>query len=294
MRPQRAVFVVLFALVAYVSLYTWNWKTGVLDRIVVVSGLEFVGGILTPGKWAQHHVTDFWTRYVDLVGVRQENDALLVQVDDFRLQMASLQQKAAQADRLLGLLDFSPPVHWKKVGARVVGHRLGPNAVLETILVDKGTASGVVRDSSVVSPLGVVGWIHRPGLHFSTVLLLIDPNSHVPVMGAQSRIPAIVVGQGPRKPLQVNYVPLNDVLPEGELLITSGLGGMFPKGLPVARVTSVQRSALSLFQDIQADPLVVPNTLEELLILLPYNSTREAVSVNALPPELVRTEEGGR
>ena len=258
----------------------------------MVSGLEFVGGVLTPGKWAQRTVTDSWDRYIDLVGVRQENDALRAQVDDFRLQMISLQQKASQADRLLDLLDFSPPEHWKKLGARVVGHRLGPNAVLQTLLIDKGSSSGVLPDTSVVSPLGVVGRIHRPGLHFSTVLLLIDPNSHIPVMGAQSRIPAIIVGQGPRKPLLVNYVPLNDVLNEGELLITSGLGGMFPKGLPVARVKSVERSAISLFQDIRAEPLVDPKSLEELLILLSSNSTCENRGVDSAPPGTDRNVQG--
>lgn len=258
----------------------------------MVSGLEFVGGVLTPGKWAQRTVTDSWERYVDLVGVRQENDVLRAQVDDFRLEMISLQQKAAQADRLLALLDFAPPEHWKKLGARVIGHRLGPNAVLQTVLVDKGTSSGLLPDTSVVSPLGVVGRIHRPGFHFSTVLLLIDPNSHVPVMGAQSRIPAIVVGQGHGKPLLVNYVPLNDVLNEGELLITSGLGGMFPKGLPVARVTSVERSAISLFQDIRAQALVDPKALEELLILLPSNSTSSIGGFESAPSGADGTVQG--
>ena len=284
-RPRRAVFVVLIALVAYVSIYTWNWRTGVLDRFAVVSGLELVGSVLSPGKWVQREATNLWERYFYLVGVCEENEALRLRMEALNLQAASLQEKAAQGDRLLDLLHFTPPLDWVRTGARVVGHRLGANAVLETLLIDKGTVSGVVRDTPVVAPLGVVGRVHRPGAHFSTVLLLIDPNSHVPVMGAEHRIPAIVVGQGAGKPLLVSYVPLNDTLAKGELLITSGLGGMFPKGLPVARVSGVERSPISLFQDIRADLLVDPGRLEELLLLLPRKGTLQDDSVLLSHPE---------
>ncbi len=241
--------------------------------------------MLAPGKWLQREITALWDRYIYLMGVREENEDLRRRMDGLLLQTASLREKAAQADRLLDLLHFSPPETWNKIGARVVGHRLGANAVLETLLVDKGTASGVMRDTPVVSPRGVVGRVHRPGLHFSTVLLLTDPNSHIPVMGAANRIPAIVVGQGAGKPLLVKYVPLNDTLDEGELLVTSGLGGMFPKGLPVARVREVEHSSISLFQDIRADFLVNPDLLEELLVLLPGTRDRKEGVPVSVPPE---------
>ncbi len=266
---------VLACLVTYVSIYTWNAKTGFLDRFVVATGLEVVGGILVPGKRVHRELTDFWERYVYLVGVRQENESLRRELDELRMDLDRMTEKELEADRLLKLLDFEPPSRWRRAAARVVGHRIGASAVLRSLVIDKGSCSGVVKDTPVIVPQGVIGRVHRPGLHFSSILLLVDPNSHIPVMGASSRIPAIVMGQGDDRPLLVKYVPLNDVMPDGEILITSGLGGMFPKGLPVARVTRVTSSPISLFQDILAEPLVRPQRQEEVLVLLPEdNATR--------------------
>lgn len=263
---------VLACLVAYVAIYTWNAKTGFLDRIVVATGLEVVGGVLAPGKRVHREVVEFWDRYVYLVGVRQENESLRKERNDLRMDLDRAREKKHEAARLEKLLSFTSPPGWQRIGARVVGHRLGVSAVLISLVIDKGQCSGVVKDTPVIDPRGVVGRVHRPGLHFSSVLLLVDPNSHIPVMGATSRIPAIVEGQGDDRPLLVKYVPLNDIMPQGEILITSGLGGMFPKGLPVAQVTQVTGSPLSLFQHILAQPLVRPKMQEELLLLLPEDN----------------------
>jgi rod shape-determining protein MreC len=268
--------VALACLVTYITIYTWNAKTGFLDRFVTSTGLEAVGAVLSPGKAVHREVVRFWDRYLYLVGVEQENQRLRKEMDDLRLILHELREKELRADRLEHLLGFDPPSGWKRMGARVVGHRVGGSAVLQTLIIDKGKRSGLDRDTPVISPRGVIGRVHRPGLHFSTVLLLVDPNSHIPVMGATSRVPAVVEGQGENRPLLVKYVPLNDDLPEGEILITSGLGGMFPKGLPVARVSQVTRSSISLFQDILAQPLVRAQRQEEVLLLLPEaNATRE-------------------
>jgi rod shape-determining protein MreC len=261
--------VVLACLVAYVSIYTWNAKTGFLDRFVVATGLEMVGGVLTPGKRVHHEVTAFWERYLYLVGVRQENESLRRELDELRMDLDRIREKEREAARLKRLLAFTAPSGWQRTGARVVGHRLGISAALNSLLIDKGRCSDVLEDTPVIVPQGVVGRVHRPGLHFSSVLLVTDPNSHIPVMGVTTRIPAIVEGQGDDRPLLVKYVPLNDTMPQGEILVTSGLGGMFPKGLPVARVTEVTCSPISLFQHILAQPLIRPRMQEELLLLLP-------------------------
>ncbi len=265
----------LASLIAYVSIYTWNARTGLLDRFVTFVGLEVVGSVLVPGKWVHSQMNAFWARYIYLVGVRQHNELLQREVDTLHLRLADLREKALQAERLQELLAFEPPVGWQRVGAHVIGHRHGANAVLRSLIVDKGQQSLVGWDAPVIVPQGVVGRIHRPGLHFSSVLLLSDPNSHIPVMGASSRIPAIVVGQGQGQPLRVKYVPLNRIVPRDELLITSGLGGVFPKGLPVARVTGITRSPISLFQDIVAQPMISLQGQEEVLILITdSNATR--------------------
>jgi rod shape-determining protein MreC len=114
------------------------------------------------------------------------------------------------------------------------------------------------------------------------VLLLSDPNSRVSVMGKDNRSQGIVVGQGRGRNLKVEYIKLNAPIEPGEMLVTSGLSGIFPKGLPVARVKTVHRSDISLFLSITAEPLVDVNKLEEVLLLkrMTLAGGHNATSVN--------------
>ena len=263
----------------YFSMYTWNWKTGYLDRLAAMTGLDVAGWVMAPGRWLQSNVEEFWTRYVYLVGVRQENEDLTQRVRELELELARISEKAKSADRLTSLLRFSPEASWTKRGARVIGQRLGPNAILDTLLLDLGTAHGIRANDPVISPRGVVGRIFRPGLHFSTVLLLSDATSRIPVITSDGRVPAIVQGQGPGAFLEVKFIPRNDPVSPGELLISSGQGGVFPKGIPVARVVEVTPADVSLFQKVYAEPLLALRNYEELLVLSRADAGGE------MPPE---------
>ena len=152
-------------------------------------------------------------------------------------------------------------------GCRVIGQKLGPNAILESMLVDAGSVHGVRANDPVISTKGAVGRIVRPGAHFSSVLLLSDPTSRIPVLTSEGRVPAIVQGRGFGAFLEVKFIPRNDEVSPGEILITSGQGGVFPKGIPVARVVEVTPADVSLFQNVYAEPLLALRYYEELLIL---------------------------
>jgi rod shape-determining protein MreC len=152
-------------------------------------------------------------------------------------------------------------------GGRVIGQKLGPNAILETVLVDVGQRQGARPNDPVISPKGVVGRIVKPGLNFSSVILLSDPTSRIPVITSEGRVPAIVQGQGAGAFLEVKFIPRNDPVSPGEILLSSGLGGVFPKGIPVARVVEVTPADVSLFQRVYAEPLLALRYYEELLVL---------------------------
>lgn len=274
MNLKRVAVIVLTGLFVYLSLYTWNLRTGHLDTLAEDTGLDAVGLVLKPGRFVVDRAVAFWTRYVYLVGVQEENDHLRSEVDHLRMEAQALREKAQSAERLEQLLGFTPQPGWTVEGARVVGQRMGPNALLETILVDKGSLSGAATDEPVVTPLGVVGRVLRTGLGTSTVLLLDDVNSRLAVLGQKNRSAGVLAGRGPGRELELRYVNLNAPIEPGELLVTSGLTGFFPKGLPVARVLRVERSDLSLFLDISAEPLVDFEALEEVLILKPQSGER--------------------
>lgn len=266
-RFKRLVLFFFLPLFLYFSMYTWNWKTGYLDRLAALTGLELTGWVLAPGRWLQNNVDEFWSRYVYLVGVRQENEDLVLRVRELEQELTRVSEKAKSADRLTSLLRFSPEASWEMRGGRVIGQKLGPNAILETILVDVGLRHGVGLNDPVISPKGVVGRIAKPGLHFSSVVLLSDPSSRIPVITSEGRVPAIVQGQGAGAFLEVKFIPRNDPVSPGEILLSSGLGGVFPKGIPVARVVEVTPADVSLFQRVYAEPLLALRYYEELLVL---------------------------
>lgn len=276
MKIKSVAIAIIVCLFAYLTLFTWNLRTGVLDGLASYTGLEFVSLSLRPGQWVVDKTSDFVSRYVYLVGVREDYDKLKDKVDQMELELSTLREKAQAADRLEKLLLFSPPESWIRLGARVISHRFGPVGILETIIVDKGRLSRISRDTPVVAPQGVVGRVLEAGLSASKVLLLTDFNSRVSVIGQTNRSSGIIVGQGTGHPLKVRFVKLNSRIDQGELLVTSGLDGLFPKGLPVARVKSTQKSDISLFMTITAEPLVDMRGLEEVLLLLPDESSPES------------------
>ncbi|MFP5259081.1 MAG: rod shape-determining protein MreC [Acidobacteriota bacterium] len=229
-------------------------------------------------------VSSFWSRYLYFVGIRQQNDQLRLELDAAKEELSGLRENASEVERLRQLLSMTPPADWTRQGARIISHRLGPNAALETFLIDKGSARGVQVNTPVVSPDGVVGRVLRISPTAATVLLITDPNSRIPVVSQKNRTQGIVKGEGPTKELTLQYVPQGAAIEEGEIMVTSGLEEIFPKGLPVARVTSIGRSGSSLFQLIHAVPLFSPMQLEEVAMLFKSSALPPAAGGAGTPP----------
>lgn len=267
MKLKRTAIAIIVGLFIYLSLYSWNLRSGQLDRLADYTGLEFVKWSLWPGEWVSDKSTDFWDKYIYLVGLKEQNDLLSSQNNLMRLEIMTLREKADQAARLQTLLSFSPEEGWYVDGARVLTHRMGPSAALDSIILSKGSLSGVITDTPVLTPLGVVGRVVKPGLSSSKALLITDLNSRISVRGQLHRSTGILVGNGAGEPLDAKYMKLNAPVSEGEILVTSGLAGLYPPGLPVAKVVSVERSDISLFLKVEAVPLVNMESTEEVLLL---------------------------
>ncbi|MDO9084497.1 MAG: rod shape-determining protein MreC [Humidesulfovibrio sp.] len=267
MNPKRVAIFLVAGLFLYLALYTWNLRTGLLTRLSIYSGLDSVGAVLRPSSWAGHAAGGFVQRYLSLVGLKQENETLREEIKALRLESMTLRERAEATARVEKLLGFPEPPDWRREGARVIAHRIGPTAILETILVDRGKLSGAQEDTPVLCTEGVVGRIYRAGFSVATVLLLTDPSSRVAVVGRDNRAAGVIYGMGAGEKLTVKYVGLKSSIEPKEILVTSGMDGVYPKGLPVARVTAVRREEGTLFMDVQAEPLVDIPRLEEVLLL---------------------------
>ena len=229
--------------------------------------MEFARWALAPGRWVSEQASSFWNRYLYFVGIREQNDVLRRELASAKDELSQLRENAAEVERLRRLLSIVPPDEWTRQGTRVISHRLGPNAALETFVIDKGSASGVSTNTPVVSPDGVVGRVLRYSPSAATVLLITDPNSRIPVISQKNRAQGILPAPGPDRAPPPRHVRPGVPVGAGAVLVTSGLEEIFPKGLPVARVTSVGRSGSSLFQVVHAAPLFGSMRLEEVALL---------------------------
>ena len=266
MKLKRLLLFVILGLFIYLGLYSWNQRTGALDRLTEYTGLEVAGYVLGPCRWVADGISDAWNNYVYLVDTQEENAHLRRRVDQLSDALNIATEEREELLRLRGRLSMGPPDQWQGAGARVIANRLGPQAALVSVTLDRGFLDGAATNTPVTTPHGLVGRVLRASPHTATVLLITDINSRVAVLSQSGRVPGILAGTGDEM-LEVDYVPPNVRIQPGEIFITSGQDGIFPKGIPCARVIEARQSDTSPFQLITAEPLADLDNQEEVLLL---------------------------
>ena len=244
-------------------------RTGYLDTISERSGLEIVEHVLSPLTWIRNGIASVWERYFALVDVAAENVRLRRELSRAEAAAVLAAEERAEIIRLRELLQIEALRELPGSGARVIAMRFGPQAVFKTLTVNKGFSDGAIAGTPVISGSGVVGRVLRAAPSAATVLLLTDPGFRLAVISQKSRTPGIAVGTPQRAhQLEVTYVPQTAGLEEGELLVTAGVDGVFPKGIPVGVVTGITPGVENLFPTVQARPAVDLDRLEEVVLLL--------------------------
>lgn len=267
MTLRRVLLIAGILLILFLAMYSWNRRTRVLDDLASNVGLEVSAAVLSPLRAVQDVVTDFWTRYFDLVDVREENLRLKSRLEELESDMLAAGEDRAELKRLRQLVQFPVDVRWRPLAARVLAGKLGPNGVLDSITISRGYVTGARPGTPLVTNMGLVGRVLRSSAHASTVLLLTDPGSKVAVFGQESRAAGILKGTGTGGNLEVDFVQRDAGMKNGEVLVTSGLDNKYPKGLPAGRVVSVAPSDYTQFMAVEAKPLVDLRHLEEVLLL---------------------------
>ena len=209
-------------------------------------------------------VSDIWRDYVDLRGLRGENKRLQHEAATLRRRLDQLAEQALETQRLQRLLAMRETPQPEFLTARVVGK--DATNWFKTILLDRGSLEGVRRNQPVLAPDGLVGRVVEVTPTSARVQLLTDPVNAVGGLIQRTRVTGIVsgnLGAGAR----VRYLPLLADVVVGDVVVTSGMGGVFPKGIPVGRITSVERRSGALFQEATLQPTVDLSRLEEVLIL---------------------------
>jgi rod shape-determining protein MreC len=210
-------------------------------------------------------VEGIWLRYFALVRLRDENMRLQQEINTLRMENARYRELVATSERLQKLLNFKKKTNWPVLASQVIGR--DPSGWFESVIIDKGSNSGLKVNMPVVDAKGVVGRLVSVSPNYAKVLLIIDQNSSVDSLVQRSREKGIVKGVSPERCKLDYVVKTGDIVP-GDLVVTSGMGRVFPKGLPVGKVLEVSNIPWKLFKDIHIRPMVDFTKLEEVLVIL--------------------------
>ena len=229
-------------------------------------------------KQAVTSIEDFWLNYFDLVNVRQENENLRGEIQALRMANSRYREMLATQERIQELLQFKQTLDLPMLPAQVIGR--DPTGWFKSIIIDKGSDSGLGLDMPVVNAYGVVGRIVSVSPNYAKVLLIIDQNSAVDCLVQRSRDRGMLKGLM-SETCKLDYVVKSEDVIVGDIVITSGLGGVFPKGLPVGRVLNVKDMTGELFKDIEIEPAVDFSKLEEVLVITKENAASKLRNENS-------------
>ncbi|MBN1640555.1 MAG: rod shape-determining protein MreC [Anaerolineae bacterium] len=213
----------------------------------------------------------------DLRDLRAQNERLESLVDSLMVENVRLKEVEAQNEDLRKKLAFKEayPQYVLKaaeVRGRVIGYE--PNNFMSVLIIDIGTRDGILKGMPVVEERGLVGHVHQVGTNWAKVLLIVDPSSSVVVLVQSSRAPGVVSGHLGQE-LIMDYIPQDASISVGDVILTSGMGGSYPRQLVVGQVTEVEQRDIDPFQRAVVSPSVNFDKLETVLVITSF----EAVDV---------------
>ncbi|MFH1085096.1 MAG: rod shape-determining protein MreC [Chloroflexota bacterium] len=197
----------------------------------------------------------------DHASLRQENATL-------RSQITLLQEAAIENARLRQQLRFQSSVpSFELLSAEVIGR--DPNNLLAYLIIDRGAADGIKTGMPVLAPQGLVGRVGQVSAASAKVMLITDASSSVSALIQRTRSTGVVQGFAGRE-LRMRYMPQGEVVEPGDVVLSAGLGGNFPRRLVIGQVASVDKQDVAMFQEARVIPAVPMGELETVMVLLNF------------------------
>jgi rod shape-determining protein MreC len=255
-----------FVILAVVCLTLLTWK--VKNRMPVAMFENVVLSITRPLQQVATITTrrfrGVWDNYVYLVNVQQENQRLREEIKWLRQENHRYLEAYLQYQRLQRLLNFREQTPLDVIAAEVIGRNA--NSWTEIIYINRGTRDKVATGLPVVTHDGLVGQVIHAAPALSQVMLLTDFRSGVDALVQRTRASGVVAGRG-RNVAELKFFPVGTDLQPGDRLVSSGMGGVFPKGLIIGEVKDIHRNGRPT-QQVEIQPSVDFSHLEEVLVLV--------------------------
>ena len=265
LRRYREVLVVavllLGPLISYLSSGHRGREPNVVDRAVLWVSAP-VQSLLT---WAIDGVGGAGSGYLALRGAHEEALVCRTSLAEAHAELNSLKEAQAENARLKSMLNYVEDSVDQEIVARVIG--LNPSPYFQSIRINRGEDDGVRVGMPVVTPEGVVGQVVRAVGTSADVMLLTDPASRLGGVVQRSRVRATVTGTGDGRLLSVDLVRREDDAKDGDVVVTAGSDGVFPRGVRVGTIRTADRPSVGMFLKATLEPSVELNQVEEVLVI---------------------------
>ena len=230
---------------------------------------KFIIALVSPFQDITTHTIRFskniWRHYFYLVSVSKQNDRLKKDLSNAIAENKDKVEVELTNARLRSLLNFKKTIHQEVLACEVISK--DPSDIIKTVVINKGVSDGLSNGAPVVVSEGIVGRIIEVSNHYSKVLLVIDANSAVDALVQRTRARGIVKG-AIYGSCRLDYVLWRDDVQNGDVVISSGLDGIYPKGIRLGRVSSIVKHSSGIFQEVEVHPFVDFEKLEEVLVIL--------------------------
>ncbi|MEN6420437.1 MAG: rod shape-determining protein MreC [Smithella sp.] len=264
LRKYKTIIFIAVVLISVLVMISYNLKYGSADSFLEKIVLETASPVQKVLSGSIKGVRDAWMRYLFLVGLQEENKNLKKKINELNAVIVSYQESYQEAQRLKKLQYIADNSNYRFITARVIGREQA--AISRTVMINKGSADGLKNGMPVVASPGLIGRLVDVSWHVSRVLLFIDENSNVDAIVQRNRTQGIISGAGSRGMI-LKYVSKTQDVQVGDIVVSSGMGGVFPKGWLIGQVIRVDRQDGGLFLKIYVAPFTDFSKLEEVMIL---------------------------
>lgn len=203
--------------------------------------------------------------YLNLVGIKKDNQQLLRENQELRAQLAASSELKLENERLNQLLEFKLNTKMKLLAAKVIARDLSPDH--ESIRINRGYRQGLRKLMGVITVEGVVGYVLSTEMDTAQILVITDRSAAVDALVQRTRARGLISGKD-ASVIRLRYLERADDVAVSDAVVTSGLKGTFPKGFPIGKVTSVRKTDFGISQEAVVEPVVSPSNLEEVFVVL--------------------------
>lgn len=203
--------------------------------------------------------------YLNLVGIKKDNQQLLRENQELRAQLAASSELKLENERLNQLLEFKLNTKMELLAAKVIARDLSPDH--ESIRINRGYRQGLRKLMGVITVEGVVGYVLSTEMDTAQILVITDRSAAVDALVQRTRARGLISGKD-ASTIRLRYLERADDVAVSDAVVTSGLKGTFPKGFPIGKVTSVRKTDFGISQEAVVEPVVSPSNLEEVFVVL--------------------------